>query len=141
MSQGDTITPSPCAICTQCKNCPYMYIPKYIYLNGGCSIAAPPPPPLAMPPFGGVWTSLRSDCRGEPLSRVSPGPPPPVRPQRALAQGLMPSLRSGYQLLRAITLFGSDTSARRWCSLRCAPARRLCLRLVAMNRRLEFSRA
>ena len=73
--------------------------------------------PLAMPPCGGVRTSLRSDCRGEPLTRGSPGPPPPVRPQRALAQGLMPSLRSGYQLLRAITLFGFDYIARRWCSL------------------------
>ena len=24
--RGDTITPSPATICTQCKNCPYMYI-------------------------------------------------------------------------------------------------------------------
>lgn len=107
---------------------------------GAAQSPRPPPPvhPLAMPPCGGVRTSLRSGYSGG----LSPTPQTPQRrPQRALAQGLMPSLRSGYQLLRAITLFGSDTSARRWCSLvpRCAPARRLCLRLVAMSSRLEFS--
>ena len=123
------------------KTAPICILPKCICLNGGCSIAAPPHPPL-----GYAAVRRRKDLAslglpGEPLSRGSPGPPPPVRPQRALAQGLMPSLRSGYQLLRAVALFGSDTSARRWCSLvpRCAPARRLCLRLVAMSSRLEFS--
>ena len=92
----------------------YVYYLYIYFLNGGCSIAAPPHPPLAMPPCGGVRTSLRSGYSGG----LSPTPQTPQRrPQRALAQGLMPSLRSGYQLLRAITLFGFDSIARRWCSL------------------------
>ena len=79
---------------------PYMHavykIPLYIYflygffsLMGLLSRRAPSSgSPLAMPPFGGAMASLRSGCRGEPLSRGSPGPPPPVRPQRASTQGL-----------------------------------------------------
>ena len=35
LSQGDTITPSPATICTQCKNCPYIYIPKWLFPRWG----------------------------------------------------------------------------------------------------------
>lgn len=86
---------------------PYMHAvyksPLYIYFLYGffssmglLSRRAPSSgSPLAMPPCGGAMTSLRSGCRGEPLTRGSPGAPPPVRPQRALARGLMPSLPLG----------------------------------------------
>lgn len=72
------------------KNPLYIYYLNGFFLDGGCSIAAPP---SSGSPPGYAAVRRRKDLAslglpGEPLSRGSPGPPPPVRPQRATAQGL-----------------------------------------------------
>ena len=69
------------------KNPLYIYYLNVFFLDGGCSIAAPPssgsPPGFAA--AGGDMTSLRSGYSGG----LSPTPQTPQRrPQRASAQGL-----------------------------------------------------
>ena len=66
----------------------YIYFLYIDFLNGAAQSPRPSPP-------GYAAVRRRKDLAtlglpGEPLPRGSPGPPPPVRPQRALAQGLRP---------------------------------------------------
>ena len=129
----------------QRKNLPYIYI-SYMGFSPqwGCSVAAPPPPvhPWLCRRSAAQWPRYARAAEGNPSRGVPPDPLPPFAHKGHPPKGCgFASLSS--QLLRADALFVSDSIARQWCSLvpRCTPLRRCNLRLVAMNRRLEFSPA
>ena len=126
------------------KKKPPLYIfPIWVFLLDG---AAQSPRPLLRFTPGYAAVRRRNDlataraAEGNPSRGVPPGPLPPFAHKGHPPKGCgFASLSS--QLLRAYALFVSDSIARHWCSLvpRYAPLRRCNLRLVATDRRPEFS--
>ena len=125
------------------KTSPIYIFPIWVFLLDG---AAQSPRPLLRFTPGYAAVRRRNDlataraAEGNPSRGVPPGPLPPFAHKGHPPKGCgFASLSS--QLLRADALFVSDSIARHWCSLvpRCAPLRRCNLRLVAMDRRPEFS--